>query len=82
MWTEPLGFDPKLADVNRFDAVNPTEILSSHQGNSALRDAKLLHAEVEGRSRDSETDSGTMGAGHDPPGGLERLTDVVSFCFF
>src|SRR5260370_25544198 len=46
------------------------------------RDAKFLHAEIKRRPLDSQTGSGAIGTGDNPPGLLQSLAYVVSLRFF
>src|SRR5260370_19190341 len=46
------------------------------------RDAKFLHAEIKRRPLDSQTGSGPIGTGGNPPGLLQSLAYVVSLRFF
>src|SRR5258708_28007922 len=61
--------------------INPRTEASLLRGKWILvgtRDAKLLHSEVKGRSFDSQTSGGPVGAGDNPTRLFQSLANVVS----
>src|SRR5712692_351032 len=58
-----------------------TTLLGANWLSVGARDAKLLHAEVQCGSLDSQSRSSTLWTGHHPPGLLKNLAYVLALHF-